>query len=61
METVATAEVKGSYGMERVAVTTQRGKISFYAPGWRPMRFEDVAAACRKVASHPGFVRFVES
>lgn len=60
----ATAEIAGSYGPEFVPVYANSDSVPrFSAPGWHGMKFEKgrFDMACRKVANHPGFVRFVES
>jgi hypothetical protein len=61
MKILATAEVHGSYGKELVWVYAQNGVVRFLAPSWRPMKFADACMACRKLSSHPRFVRFLES
>lgn len=62
MRTIATAEINGTYGPEHVRVYTNTGRdFRFVAPGWRPMNADSAMTACRKVASHPRFVRFMES
>lgn len=60
MKTIATAEIQGAYGIERVAIYTNEGKVyRFQAPSWRAMKTDDPIAACRKVASHLKFIRFM--
>lgn len=62
MKVIATALVQGTYGLEQVIVYQQgRGLTRFYAPMWRRMSFCCPIMACRKLASHPKFIRFMES
>lgn len=64
MKVFATAQVQGAYKVEEVQVYANSDNVPrVCAPGWKPMKWNkgDFASACRKIASHPGFIKFVEN